>query len=206
MNLLEMNNRTRIIVGGSLVVVVVVAFLAFGVFGIQTLFTDKVVSEADPFAGGDGASGLQSDFISDDLAEEINDEMVDKSSTETVEDEPMEEGGVVRVIEGTFSGRAHPGSGTAVVLNDGSAARFLRFEEDFVTDNGPDLNVYLVAGAGVEDDSGLFDDDFVDLGNLKGNIGSQNYEIAEDVDLERYDTVVIWCVRFGVAFSAADLT
>ena len=47
--------------------------------------------------------------------------------------------------------------------------------------------------------------EFVDLGDLKGNIGEQNYEIPPDVDLERFDTVVIWCVRFGVAFAAADL-
>ena len=53
--------------------------------------------------------------------------------------------------------------------------------------------------------AGEFDDDFIDLGDLKGNIGPQNYEIPEDVDLSRYKTVVIWCVRFGVAFGAAEL-
>jgi len=53
--------------------------------------------------------------------------------------------------------------------------------------------------------NGEFDDDFIDLGNLKGNIGSQNYEISPDVDLDRYQSVVIWCVRFGVAFGAAEL-
>lgn len=89
------------------------------------------------------------------------------------------------------------------MLTDGTEQRFLRFE-DFETDNGPDLNVYLTT-ADADDDEGLFDDDFVDLGNLKGNIGSQNYELPPDVDLERYDTVVIWCVRFAVAFGAADL-
>jgi hypothetical protein len=46
----------------------------------------------------------------------------------------------------------------------------------------------------------------VDLGGLKGNIGPQNYEIGSDVDLDRYSTVVIWCVRFGVAFGAAELS
>ena len=30
-------------------------------------------------------------------------------------------------------------------------------------------------------------------------------EIPVDVDLDVYSTVVIWCVRFGVAFNAADL-
>ena len=99
---------------------------------------------------------------------------------------------------GTFVGRAHPTSGNALVLGDGSGQRFLRFEQ-FETDNGPDLNVYLVnsAAGGV--------DDFIDLGNLKGNIGDQNYEVPTDADLTVYDTVLIWCVRFASPFGEATL-
>ena len=40
----------------------------------------------------------------------------------------------------------------------------------------------------------------------RGNIGDQNYELADDIDLNTYTTVFIWCVRFGVAFGAAPLT
>ena len=106
---------------------------------------------------------------------------------------------IVTEFNGTFVGRDHPTSGTAIVLGDGSGQRFLRFEE-FETDNGPDLNVYLVnsSAGGV--------DDFIDLGNLKGNIGDQNYEIPADADLETYDTVLIWCVRFASPFGEATLT
>ena len=53
--------------------------------------------------------------------------------------------------------------------------------------------------------NGAFDDAYVDLGGLKGNIGDQNYEIPADVDLSQYQSVVIWCDRFNVAFGAADL-
>ncbi len=110
---------------------------------------------------------------------------------------------VVRLVEGVFIDRNHPTEGTAVVLNDGTQQRFLRFE-DFATDNGPDLNVYLSAAA-ADAPEGALDDDFVDLGDLKGNIGAQNYEIPTSVDLSRHGTVVIWCVRFGVAFGTAAL-
>ena len=48
--------------------------------------------------------------------------------------------------------------------------------------------------------------DFVDLGDLKGNIADQNYELTDEVDLSRHTTVYIWCVRFSVAFGAAALT
>ena len=100
---------------------------------------------------------------------------------------------------GMFVSRDHPTSGNAIVLGDGSGQRFVRFES-FETDNGPDLNVYLVnsAAGGV--------DDFVDLGNLKGNIGDQNYEIPAGVDLAVYDTVLIWCVRFSSPFGEATIT
>ena len=79
----------------------------------------------------------------------------------------------------------------------------MRFE-DFRTDNGPDLNVYLSA-APPDAPVGQFTDVYVDLGDLKGNVGSQNYEIPRDLDLDLYSTVVIWCVRFSVIFGAAEL-
>ena len=100
---------------------------------------------------------------------------------------------------GSFIDGAHPTTGSAVVLTDGDTQRVLRLEEDFATDNGPDLNVYLASSADG------FGDEYIDLGDLKGNIGSQNYDIPADVDLSVYDTVVIWCVRFGVGFGSAEL-
>ena len=118
--------------------------------------------------------------------------------------EPSGPAEVVRQVEGAFIDRSHPTEGVAVVLNDGTQQRFLRFE-DFATDNGPDLNVYL-SSAPADASAGEFDDDFVDLGDLRGNIGAQNYEIPTDVDLSHHSTVVIWCVRFSVAFGAAELS
>jgi hypothetical protein len=49
------------------------------------------------------------------------------------------------------------------------------------------------------------DEDFIDLGSLKGNIGDQNYLVPEGADLERYQSVVIWCRRFTSPFGAAPL-
>ena len=186
---------------------VIVAVLAFGVFGIQTAFIDDEVNEAGPFFTAESASGIVSDDMTDDELAEMNDVMddldVDQDLAADASEPDMPE--VIRVVEGTFIDRIHPGEGTAVVLTDGTDQRFLRFEDDFNVDNGPDLNVYLVAGVSADGDAGLFDDDFVDLGDLTGNIGSQNYELSTDLDLGVYNTVVIWCVRFGVAFNAADL-
>jgi len=46
---------------------------------------------------------------------------------------------------------------------------------------------------------------FVDLGGLRSFKGSQRYPIPSGVDLKQYPSVVIWCVRFGVLISPADL-
>ncbi len=117
--------------------------------------------------------------------------------------EEMTEGAVRVAAVGSFISRSHPSSGTAAVLTDGTQT-FLRFDDDFATDNGPDLNVYLSA-AGPNDSIGELAADFIDLGDMKGNIGAQNYAVPAGTDLGRYRTVVIWCVRFSVAFGAAEL-
>jgi hypothetical protein len=62
--------------------------------------------------------------------------------------------------------------------------------------------VYL-SRATADGPGGAFDDRFVALGALKGNIGDQNYAIPRAVDLSAYRSVVVWCKRFGVPFAAA---
>lgn len=190
------------ILGAGVVGLIVLAVLAFGVFGIQSKFTDDEVSEANPFAESAGESGRAEDATSPELAADMNDAMEGVDEVTAEEEMPEMEAEIVTVGEGTFEGRSHPTSGTAKVISDGSQS-FLRFE-DFVTDNGPDLNVYLSA-APLGADSGEYDDDFIDLGDLKGNIGDQNYELPDGIDLDKYGTVVIWCVRFGVAFGASSV-
>jgi hypothetical protein len=56
------------------------------------------------------------------------------------------------------------------------------------------------------DDWFVYDDGrFVDLGPLKGNLGSSNYEIPREVDLSEYRSAVVWCRRFSVGFAVAPL-
>ena len=45
----------------------------------------------------------------------------------------------------------------------------------------------------------------VSLGRLKGNIGTQQYDVPADVDIAGGASVVIWCRAFTVAFGAAQL-
>ncbi|MBM7520118.1 DM13 domain-containing protein [Nocardioides nitrophenolicus] len=105
----------------------------------------------------------------------------------------------------------HGTSGTATIYRRSDGTRFLRIE-DLDTSNGPDLHVWLSdrpSGgdcAGCRDSWGIYDDDaYVRLGELKGNQGSQNYEIPASADLSSMRSVVIWCDRFNVAFGTAPL-
>ena len=126
----------------------------------------------------------------------------DPASEEPATEQPTDP---VALATGTFESRNRyttTGTATAFELPDGT--RTLRLE-DFETTNGPDLYVYLTVGDASDSDEDL-DVDFVDLGDLRGNVGNQNYPIPDDVDLDRYDTVVIWCLRFTSSFGVADLT
>lgn len=107
------------------------------------------------------------------------------------------------VSTGAFRSYEHQTSGRARLIVTADGRRYVRFE-DFATSNGPALRVYLSA-APASGPGDSFDDRFVDLSELKGNIGSQNYAIPSDVRLERYRSVVVWCVRFHVPFAAASL-
>ena len=156
---------------------------------------------------GPGASGMPGDEITPERAAAMNEAMASGAMPLQVvmnEERPMPVAPqIATLVSGEFSSRSHHTEGRALVLNDGSEQRFLRFE-NFRTDNGPDVNVYLSA-APPDAPARDLDVDFIDLGDMKGNVGAQNYEIPPSVDLDHYSTVVVWCVRFSVAFGVAPL-
>ncbi|MEU8424279.1 DM13 domain-containing protein [Micromonospora sp. NPDC048835] len=80
---------------------------------------------------------------------------------------------------------------------------------DLDTSNGPDLRVWLTDQPVIRGTAGwrVFDDgEWVELAKLKGNKGSQVYELPASVDPRDFRSVSIWCKRFAVSFGAADLT
>lgn len=195
------------------------AWLAFGYFGVHTAFIDNEVDEALPEFDVPAAPAAQ---VADPVVASSIEPTVDATSADGAESTPIEPAApetaetssdveteveipadpavaeIVVEASGSFAGTSrYDVAGQAVVLGNGTGQRFLRFE-DFSSSNGPDLNVYLFN----PDDP----TDYIDLGDLRGNIGEQNYELSADIDLERYSEVSIWCVRFGVGFGSADLT
>jgi hypothetical protein len=102
----------------------------------------------------------------------------------------------------------HTTTGTVQLLELPDGSKIIRLQ-DLNTSNGPLLKVFLTDAPVIEgtDGWGVFDDGrYVDLGDLKGNIGSSNYVIPADADIAGLDSVSIWCDRFDVSFGAATLT
>lgn len=84
--------------------------------------------------------------------------------------------------------------------------KVLFLESDFEVGPGPAYHVYLVPGAGIRSSDDLADAMYIDLGGLRAFKGSQRYPVPEGVDVAAYPSVVIWCERFSVLISPADLS
>jgi hypothetical protein len=169
--------RRRILLAAAILVVAAAVVVVW--FQPQKLFIDKKVHEASPLVrrAPGNAPGAPG------LAAPPVDPVV--------------------VGSGAFVSGEHSTTGKALLIQAPDGTRMLRLE-DLKTSNGPDLRVYL-SSAAPNASWGAFDDDFVELGKLKGNIGSQNYDVPSGVDLARYGTAVIWCKRFSVPFGAASV-
>lgn len=194
---------------GAVALIGALAWLAFGFFGVHTLFIDEQVSEAAPVfdtpaaaAAAAPAPAAQPDpsdtsdtFV---LPDNVWPAETDAPAAPATTAPAPAAGEIVTEFAGEFRTIDKETTGRAVVLGNGTGQRFLRFEE-FSTGNGPDLDVWLL-NSSTGDMS-----DYINLGELTGNVGEQNYEIPEGVDLSVYDTVVIWCDRFSSAFGEALL-
>ncbi len=108
------------------------------------------------------------------------------------------------IFAGQLEGKAHPTSGRAAIYESISGKRYLRLT-DFTTSNGPDVHVVLARAEDPALDQKIVKGnlDYVEIGKLKGNQGDQNYEIPAAVDLQKYNAVVIYCVRFSAIFGVA---
>jgi hypothetical protein len=79
--------------------------------------------------------------------------------------------------------------------------------EGLRTSDGPDLKVWLTAAPATADGGRQVESSpHRALGELKGNVGDQNYAVPADVDLATLRTASIWCERFSVSFGAAAMT
>lgn len=187
-----------------IVIVILIILIALGWYLARPLFVDDVVDEEAP-EGFVLPSEAEIDAMSDAEKEDAEKELVEGfANQETEADEIMPATAVEAqlLLGGTFrdADDFHKGSGEAKILSfDGQT--ILRLE-DFSVTNGPDLFVILVKHPNpTKNDLG----DYINLGELKGNIGNQNYAIPAGINLAEYGSVVIYCKAFHTLFSIATL-
>lgn len=167
-----------------LTVAVIVGGIGLYLFQPWKLFVDETVDESAPVAAAA--------------------EVPAAADPQEPAPEPAEP---VELSSGTFISHEHTTTGAVQILELADGTRVLRIE-NLDTSNGPDLKVWLTDAPVIEGRAGwgVFDDgNWVDLGPLKGNQGSQNYQIPDDVDLDDFSSISIWCDRFNVSFGAAEL-
>ncbi|MEM6913639.1 MAG: DM13 domain-containing protein [Pseudomonadota bacterium] len=110
------------------------------------------------------------------------------------------------LASGTFeNSRQHDGQGTATIVKLDDGRTVVRLSDDFRTDRGPDLKVWLVEDQ-VINASDVTDENYLSLGGLRRARGAGEYEIPADVDVSNYREVVIWCRAFRVLFTSAELS
>jgi hypothetical protein len=117
------------------------------------------------------------------------------SSCSSDEKENMMSNDKVPLYKGAFVTSVHPTSGMVTVNQTKTKLDFA----NFMTDNGPNLDIYLVS------DLSNVNSSYISLGNIKGINGNYTYDIPSNVDLSVYKYIVVWCVDFNVNFGYATL-
>jgi hypothetical protein len=120
---------------------------------------------------------------------------------------PSQTAGTLKpLFAGQFVGEVHKTTGRARVYRQADGSRVLRFT-DFSTSNGPAVHVLLIDGKSTDPtkDFSLATVRNLDLGDLKGNQGDQDYRVPNEVNLAQMNTVAIYCERFHANFGTAML-
>jgi len=88
-----------------------------------------------------------------------------------------------------------------IVEKDGR--RYLELQSNFSTASGPALEVILHRRSRVS--ASIREQDYISLGTLKKRRGTQSYLIPNNIDLEDFQSVAIWCEEFNVTFGYAKI-
>ncbi len=184
----------------KIAVVIVIFVLVISGYVVFTLKSGEELNESSPLdqLPQSVAPQIEVKDSLETMSEETRRELeemvtaVKENVVEMVESEPAP----LRLLaQGDFIQRFHSVKGSALLITT-ETGQIVRFE-DFETDNGPQLHIYL--------SKDLSADDFVDLGTIKATKGNVNYAVPQGTDTNKYKYVLVWCRPFGVLFSYANL-
>lgn len=98
--------------------------------------------------------------------------------------------------KGVFKGiGTKTGSGSVSVIEKSDGTFVVQLEEDFMVQKGPAL--YVAFGNGQTYAKGTA------FTPLKSFTGKQEYQVPSSIEVEKFDSIMIWCEEFSTAFSAA---
>ena len=106
-----------------------------------------------------------------------------------------------RTARGTFTkrpGTSYNVAGRVEVVELAGGRIRVDFLNDFLTSDGPDIDVYLSKTNQVTGTS-------VSLGNVQSTTGEQSYSVPTSVEFGEYTWVIIHCVAFNVTFGYASV-
>lgn len=103
--------------------------------------------------------------------------------------------GQTLVLQGNFESAVHATSGVVKIYEDKDKKRTLVFE-NFKTDAGPDLRIYLAEDRSVTN--------FIQITDKVQN-GNLSLAIPANADLKKQNHILIWCRQFSVLFGFATL-
>ena len=117
----------------------------------------------------------------------------DFTSIPTTSTEIFNSTGQNLLLQGNLENAIHNTSGTAKVYEDKVKKRTLVLE-NFKTDAGPDLHIYLAEDKSVTN--------FIQISDKVQN-GTILLQIPTEADLQRQNYVLIWCRKYSVLFGFA---
>lgn len=107
--------------------------------------------------------------------------------------------GMIKGVGGNYIGE-----GNVKIVKDASGKHTLELS-DFTSSAGPDLKVFLVEGSGLKDGNDVIAGKHVNLGVLQSTSGAQSYVLPDGVNPADFGSVAIFCEKYTVLFSSADL-
>ncbi len=106
------------------------------------------------------------------------------------------------VSSGNFVTVKKQSTGSAQIISkDGK--RYLELSSDFSTGKGPDVKVVLYRDSSTPES--IEEGSYLSLALLEQFNGKQLFAIPDDVNLDEYGSVAIWCKQFNVTFGYAPL-
>lgn len=97
----------------------------------------------------------------------------------------------------------HPTQGEARIIEE-NGQRYLVLNRDFATVEGPDVQVILYRGNSVPIQ--IQEQDYETLAPLQAFDGQQRYAIPDNMDIDEFGSIAVWCREFNVTFGYATLS